>query len=117
MVGCMELITIYEGPDRCNKCLGWKRVANDEDQTPWKHWAELAPPSNLAVVLGLVYPIECPRCHGSGREPEVPSLGTCSRCGSALDNVSPGFSLIAGGAAVCTPCLLPGEEIARARSL
>lgn len=45
------------------------------------------------------------------------SLGTCSRCGASLNNVSPGFSIIAGGALVCANCLRPGEEIARARSL
>lgn len=63
----MNLVTIYDGPDACEKCLGWKRVANDDDQSSWKHWAELPPPSNLSVVLGLVYPVECPACHGSGR--------------------------------------------------
>lgn len=64
----MNTIEIYDGPDACEKCLGWKRIANDDDQTPWKYWAELPPPSNLSVVLGLVYPIECPACHGTGRK-------------------------------------------------
>ena len=41
----------------------------------------------------------------------------CSRCGAALDNVSPGFSIVAGGARVCANCLKPGEEIARARGI
>lgn len=64
----MDIIVIYDGPDACPKCLGWKRIANDDEQTPWKHWAELPTPSNLSVVLGLVYPIECPVCHGTGRK-------------------------------------------------
>lgn len=46
-----------------------------------------------------------------------PWLGICSRCGTALNNVSPGFSIVRGGAKVCTPCLRPGEEIARAKGL
>jgi len=42
---------------------------------------------------------------------------TCARCGSPLDNVSPGFSIVTGVATVCAQCLVPGEEIARARSI
>src|SRR5256885_1264038 len=55
----VDMIQIYAGPDACKKCLGWMRIANDEEQSSWKHWAELPPPSNLAVQLGLVYPIVC----------------------------------------------------------
>lgn len=66
----MDPVVIYEGPNACKKCLGWKRIANDDEQTPWKYWAELPPPSNLAVQLGVVVPIECPHCQGSGVEPQ-----------------------------------------------
>jgi hypothetical protein len=65
----VEIVTIYDGPDACKKCLGWKRIADDDEQTSWKHWAELPPPSNIAVLLGLVHPIVCPRCNGTGKEP------------------------------------------------
>lgn len=44
-------------------------------------------------------------------------LGRCARCGQALDNVAPGFSVVAGGLTVCANCLRPGEEIARARAI
>jgi hypothetical protein len=64
----MELLIIYDGPDPCPQCLGWKRVANSDDGESWKFWAELPPPSNLAVVAGLVKPVVCPRCHGTGRK-------------------------------------------------
>jgi hypothetical protein len=47
---------------------------------------------------------------------EPASLGTCSRCGAPLNNVSPGFSATPSGL-VCALCLGSGEEIARARSL
>lgn len=67
----MSAIVIYQGPDACQKCLGWKKIANDDEQSSWKHWAELPPPSNLAVQVGMVFPIDCPRCQGSGREPSA----------------------------------------------
>lgn len=43
--------------------------------------------------------------------------GHCARCNQPLDNVSPGYSVVAGGATVCANCLRPGEEVARARSI
>jgi hypothetical protein len=47
-----------------------------------------------------------------------PWLGICPRCGTALNSVSPGISVVAGGTRICTSCLLPDEtEIARAKSL
>lgn len=39
----------------------------------------------------------------------------CARCYQVLDNVSPGYSVVAGGALVCANCLRPGEELLRAR--
>lgn len=42
----------------------------------------------------------------------------CSRCGAVLDNAAPGYSVVAGGIRVCSPCLQPGEvEVARARGM
>ncbi len=41
----------------------------------------------------------------------------CQRCKSPLNNVSPGYSKVASGFLVCTPCLQPGEEVARARGM
>lgn len=67
----MGRIEIYTGPDTCRRCLGWKKIANDDEQSSWKHWAELPPPSNIAVTLGMVFPIDCPRCQGRGREPSA----------------------------------------------
>lgn len=67
----MERIEIYSGPDACQRCLGWKKIANSDDGESWKYWAELPSPENLAVQLGVVFPIDCPRCQGTGREPSV----------------------------------------------
>lgn len=63
---------IYTGPDACRKCEGWKQVANTDDAVSWKYYAELLPPSvTFATPLGSLFPIDCPRCQGSGREPSA----------------------------------------------
>lgn len=46
----------------CARCAGCGQIANDDEGTPWKYWAELPPPSNLAVQMGLVRPLPCPKC-------------------------------------------------------
>lgn len=69
-----KLIVIYQGEDACTQCLGWKRVAEESGES-WKYWAELPAPSNLAVQLGVVKPVECPRCRGTGIEPKLNSGG------------------------------------------
>ena len=68
----MPFTIIYTGNDACKQCLGWGKVANSDDQESWKYWAELKPPENLAIQLGVVKPIQCPRCNGTGIEPENP---------------------------------------------
>jgi len=65
----METIVIYEGENACNQCLGWKRVDNGEFGS-WKYWAELPAQSAIAVQMGLVKPVQCPRCKGTGIEPQ-----------------------------------------------
>lgn len=58
------------------------------------------------------------RAAGLRKQQHIPViLGLCSRCKQPLDNVSPGFSIIQGGAFVCALCLRPGEEILRARGM
>jgi hypothetical protein len=54
------------GGNRCPTCAGCGAVANDDDRTPWKYWAELPAPSNLAVRLGIVRPEPCQDCGGTG---------------------------------------------------
>lgn len=50
----------------CPRCEGCGQLANDDDRTPWTFWAELTPPSNMAVTLGLVFPEPCTDCSGTG---------------------------------------------------
>ncbi len=54
---------------KCNQCDGCGRIANSEDGEPWTVWQSLPPGSDLAVQMGLVQPIECPRCKGTGNDP------------------------------------------------
>lgn len=62
---------MFQSPKSCPKCAGCGRVADDDENTPWKYWAALPFPSDLAVRLGLVSPRTCQSCGGSGgRESE-----------------------------------------------
>lgn len=54
--------------DDCPRCDGEGQIADSESGEPWSAWSRLEPPQNLAVVMGWVQPVECPRCSGSGRE-------------------------------------------------
>lgn len=61
----VDVVVIYEGDDACERCLGWKRV-DDGEQQSWKYWEELPAQSRIAVTMGLVKPIICPDCNGTG---------------------------------------------------
>jgi hypothetical protein len=52
--------------EKCARCDGCGRVASTEDGEPWTAWASLPPGSDLAVRLGVVKPLRCPRCDGTG---------------------------------------------------
>ncbi len=54
--------------NKCHKCHGCGQVATDDEQTPWIFWEELPRGSDLAVQLGMVSPVTCPACGGSGKE-------------------------------------------------
>lgn len=51
----------------CSKCAGCGRIANDEEGTPWKYWEELPIKSAAAVIMGIVKPLTCPDCKGTGQ--------------------------------------------------
>ncbi len=51
---------------KCGRCDGCGRIANSDDGEPWKYWADLPPGADLAVRMGLVQPIPCPDCKGTG---------------------------------------------------
>lgn len=55
-------------PVTCKRCDGCGKVANSDDQEPWTYWLNLPLQSSAAVLMGLVKPIPCPVCNGSGFE-------------------------------------------------
>ncbi len=56
--------------EKCDKCDGCGYVADTENQEPWTEWLKLPLGSSIAVIMGIVQKIECPRCGGDGFEPE-----------------------------------------------
>lgn len=58
---------VVPGENRpCRRCDGCGRVANSEDAEPWSEWEALPPGSDLAVQMGVVRPVTCLDCNGSG---------------------------------------------------
>jgi len=52
--------------NRCDRCAGCGKIANSDSGEPWTYWEELPEESKLAVRMGIVAPIRCPACGGSG---------------------------------------------------
>lgn len=61
---------IYEGEDACKQCEGWGKVDDGDEGVSWGIWAALPPGADIAVKWGVVKPITCPRCGGTGEDPE-----------------------------------------------
>lgn len=55
----------------CTKCEGCGYVADTPEQEPWTQWMNLPLKSSIAVIMGLVKRIECPRCNETGYEPDA----------------------------------------------
>lgn len=80
----------------CHRCAGCGQVADDPDNTPWSYWEQLPLKSGLAVVLGLVRPLKCPLCKGSGKisPPSYPLTGQrCQLLLNAIREVLPDLNL------------------------
>ena len=60
----MAVVVMKDGD--CERCDGCGYIADDEDACPWKSWMDLPLCSAVAVTLGLVKPIDCPECKGTG---------------------------------------------------
>ncbi len=52
---------------KCQRCEGCGKIANSEDGEPWTAWESLPSGSDAAVKMGIVKPIECPGCQGTGQ--------------------------------------------------
>lgn len=53
---------------KCMRCDGCGKIADGEEGAPWSYWQELPAQSAIAVQMGLVKPIPCPECGGSGKD-------------------------------------------------
>ncbi len=62
----------------CSRCDGCGRIADSDEGEPWTAWSDLPPGSDLAVQMGLVKPIPCPKCGGNG-----PFVVRCNQAGCA----------------------------------
>ncbi len=60
------MIQLKDG--NCPRCNGCGYVANDDDGTPWSAWQKLPLESSAAVLMGLVKPVECSACSGTGEK-------------------------------------------------
>lgn len=55
--------------DKCGRCDGCGKIADSDDGEPWTAWTSLPLHSSVAVLLGIVKPIPCPKCDGAGTTP------------------------------------------------
>lgn len=55
----------------CTRCNGCGKIANDDEGTPWTDWTSLPLHSAIAVVAGIVQPLTCPLCNGTGKREAV----------------------------------------------
>lgn len=65
----MTVTVIDPSKPKCTRCDGCGKIANSTDGEPWSQWANLPPGADIAVRLGVVKPLPCPLCHGTGRTP------------------------------------------------
>lgn len=64
--------------EKCGRCGGCGRIADNESGDPWTVWENLPVGSDAAVRLGLIKPITCPDCNGTGEaKPKAPVPETC----------------------------------------
>jgi len=63
----MSTITTETKPaGYCPRCDGCGKIDNSAEGAPWSMWKSLPPGSDAAVRAGLVRPVPCPDCGGSG---------------------------------------------------
>lgn len=70
--GCQVSAVFEEGTmgttEKCPACEGEGRVANTEDKEPWSAWETMPATAKAAIHLGLVRPVDCIPCGGTGRK-------------------------------------------------
>lgn len=51
---------------KCQRCDGCGKIADSDDGEPWSVWTSMPLQSSIAVLAGIVRPLPCPKCSGSG---------------------------------------------------
>ena len=51
---------------KCDACDGCGKVTNTQEREPWSAWTSL-PLISRAVLAGIVRPIQCNQCEGTGK--------------------------------------------------
>jgi hypothetical protein len=74
---------------KCQRCDGCGKIASGEEGAPWTAWTDMPLGSSAAVIMGIVKPITCPDCGGSGEVKPMPEVQI------TLADDSPG--VLAGG--------------------
>lgn len=64
------------GEQKCPKCAGCGRIASDNIGMPWSSWEAQHLDQSGPVLRGVVKPIGCPICGGSGRTVVATSRAT-----------------------------------------
>jgi RecJ-like exonuclease len=54
---------------KCQHCEGCGKVADTDEREPWTAWTSVPLHSSIAVVMGMVKPIPCEYCKGTGVDP------------------------------------------------
>ena len=52
----------------CERCDGCGKIASGEEGLPWSTWLDLPLKASAAVLFGIVEPIDCPDCGGTGKK-------------------------------------------------
>jgi len=59
----------------CHRCDGCGQLADSDDREPWSVWMNLPLQSAWAVIIGLVKPVPCDDCDGTGQATPRPVAG------------------------------------------
>jgi hypothetical protein len=52
---------------KCPRCDGCGKISDGEHGEPWSVWMAMPLQSSAAVLFGIIKPIPCPACGGTGK--------------------------------------------------
>ena len=57
----------------CGRCAGCGQISDGDPGEPWSAWMALPVESAVGMLAGIVKPIDCPDCNGTGERPKTQS--------------------------------------------